>query len=145
MSPLLGNHDKSRFMAYADGDLPDPKEPDEFVVGWTKPPKVDQASSYEKLKLTRDRGLFLLMDSVQCGHYRTGCFQSYEKILREAKKKDEFLPDAVSMAKSLGAGFPIGAVWFGEGLMDALAPGSHGTTYGGTALACAVALEVVVS
>ena len=51
MSPLLGNHDKSRFMAYADGDLPDPKEPDEFVVGWTKPPKVDQASSYEKLKL----------------------------------------------------------------------------------------------
>jgi len=51
MSPLLGNHDKSRFMAYADGDLPDPKEPDEFVVGWTKPPKVDRESSYEKLKL----------------------------------------------------------------------------------------------
>jgi len=51
MSPLLGNHDKSRFMAYADGDLPDPKEPDEFVVGWSKPPKVDKDSSYEKLKL----------------------------------------------------------------------------------------------
>jgi len=51
MSPLLGNHDKSRFMAYADGDLPDPQEPDEFVVGWTKPPKVNQESSYEKLKL----------------------------------------------------------------------------------------------
>jgi glycosidase len=51
MSPLLGNHDKSRFMAYADGDLPDPQEPDEFVVGWTKPPKVDKESSYEKLKL----------------------------------------------------------------------------------------------
>ena len=51
MSPLLGNHDKSRFMAYADGDLPDPKEEDEFVVGWTKPPKVDKDSSYEKLKL----------------------------------------------------------------------------------------------
>ena len=51
MSPLLGNHDKSRFMAYADGDLPDPKEPDEFVVGWTKPPKVDRDSSYAKLKL----------------------------------------------------------------------------------------------
>jgi len=94
-------------------------------------------------KLTRDKGIFLLMDSVQCGHYRTGCFQSYEKILREAGGKELFLPDAVSMAKSLGAGFPIGAVWFGEGLMDALAPGSHGTTYGGTALACAVALEVL--
>jgi len=94
-------------------------------------------------KLTKDRGLFLLMDSVQCGHYRTGCFQSYEKIFREAGKKEMFLPDAVSMAKSLGAGFPIGAVWFGQGLMDVLGPGSHGTTYGGTALACAVALEVL--
>ena len=94
-------------------------------------------------KLTQDRSLFLLLDSVQCGHYRTGCFQSYEKILREAGRKDVFLPDAVSMAKSLGAGFPIGAVWFGQKLMDALAPGSHGTTYGGTALACAVALEVL--
>ena len=51
MSPLLGNHDKSRFMAYADGDLPDPKGDDEFVVGWSRPPKVDKNSSYEKLKL----------------------------------------------------------------------------------------------
>ena len=51
MSPLLGNHDKSRFLAYADGDLPDLKEPDEFVVGWTKPPKVDHSSSYAKLRL----------------------------------------------------------------------------------------------
>lgn len=51
MSPLLGNHDKSRFLAYADGDLPDLKEPDEFVIGWSKPPKVDHASSYDKLCL----------------------------------------------------------------------------------------------
>ena len=94
-------------------------------------------------KLTQDKGIFLLMDSVQCGHYRTGCFQSYEKILREAGKKEEFLPDAVSMAKSLGGGFPVGAVWLGEKLMDVLGPGTHATTYGGTALACAVALEVL--
>ena len=93
-------------------------------------------------KLTRDQKVFLLMDAVQCGHYRTGCFQSYEKILRTAGRKEEFLPDAISMAKSLGAGFPIGAVWLGEKLMDVLAPGTHATTYGGTALACAVALEV---
>ena len=93
-------------------------------------------------KLTRDQRVFLLMDAVQCGHYRTGCFQSYEKILRTAGRKEEFLPDAISMAKSLGAGFPIGAVWLGEKLMDVLAPGTHATTYGGTALACAVALEV---
>ena len=51
MSPLLGNHDKSRFLAYADGDLPDPKGRDEFEVGWKQPPKVDKETSYEKLKL----------------------------------------------------------------------------------------------
>jgi acetylornithine aminotransferase/acetylornithine/N-succinyldiaminopimelate aminotransferase len=94
-------------------------------------------------KLTRDQEVLLLMDAVQCGHYRTGCFQSYEKILNEAGRKETFLPDAISMAKSLGAGFPIGAVWLGEKLMDVLAPGTHATTYGGTALACAVALEVL--
>jgi glycosidase len=51
MSPLLGNHDKSRFMAYADGDLPDREEPDEEELGWKKPPQVDDAAAYEKLKL----------------------------------------------------------------------------------------------
>lgn len=51
MSPLLGNHDKSRFMAYADGDLPHAEESDEEEVGWKFPPQVDNASAYEKLKL----------------------------------------------------------------------------------------------
>ena len=53
-------------------------------------------------KLTQEKSVYLVMDSVQCGHYRTGCFQSYERILREAKSKEVFLPDALSMAKSLG-------------------------------------------
>ncbi|MEI7866194.1 MAG: alpha-amylase family glycosyl hydrolase, partial [Chthoniobacterales bacterium] len=57
MSPLLGNHDKARFMAYADGDLPDPKNADEEEVGWKKPPEVDNLASYEKLKL----GLTLIL------------------------------------------------------------------------------------
>lgn len=51
MSPLLGNHDKSRFMAFADGDLPHPEESDEEEVGWKFPPKVDNAQAFEKLKL----------------------------------------------------------------------------------------------
>ncbi len=93
--------------------------------------------------LTREKGIFLIMDSVQCGHYRTGRFQSYERILEDAKSKESFLPDAISMAKSLGGGFPIGAVWLGEKLADVLTPGTHATTYGGTALACAVALEIL--
>ena len=51
MSPLLGNHDRARFMAYADGDLPHAEESDEEEVGWTFPPQVDSAAAYEKLKL----------------------------------------------------------------------------------------------
>jgi glycosidase len=51
MSPLLGNHDKSRFMAYADGDLPHAEESDEEEVGWKFPPDVDTPAAYEKLKL----------------------------------------------------------------------------------------------
>jgi glycosidase len=51
MSPLFGNHDKPRFMAYADGDLPDPFEPDEEEVGWSKNIQVDSPAAYEKLKM----------------------------------------------------------------------------------------------
>ncbi|MDX6766437.1 MAG: alpha-amylase family glycosyl hydrolase [Candidatus Methylacidiphilales bacterium] len=51
MSTLVGNHDKSRFMAFADGDLPDAEIKDEEEVGWNKPPQVDHRSSYEKLKM----------------------------------------------------------------------------------------------
>ena len=94
-------------------------------------------------KLAKEKGIYLLMDSVQCGHYRTGRFQSYERILEDAGVKEAFLPDAVSMAKSLGGGFPIGAVWFGTRLAEVLTPGTHATTYGGGALACAVALEIL--
>jgi acetylornithine/N-succinyldiaminopimelate aminotransferase len=47
------------------------------------------------------------------------------------------------MAKSLGSGFPIGAVWFREPFQDVFGPGTHGTTYGGSPLACAVALTVL--
>ena len=94
-------------------------------------------------KLTKQKGIYLLMDSVQCGHYRTGRFQSYQKILADAGVTEPFLPDAVSMAKSLGGGFPVGATWFGDRLAEVLTPGTHATTYGGTALACAVALEIL--
>ena len=51
MSPLLGNHDKERFMAVADGDLPDQDEPDAEEVGWARPPEVDHDSSYDKIRM----------------------------------------------------------------------------------------------
>lgn len=51
MSALVGNHDKSRFMAFADGDLPDAEIKDEEEVGWNKPPQVNNRASYGKLRL----------------------------------------------------------------------------------------------
>jgi acetylornithine/N-succinyldiaminopimelate aminotransferase len=87
--------------------------------------------------------LLLLLDSVQCGYFRTGRWQSYQRILEGVPGGESFLPDAIAMAKSLGAGYPIGAVWIREPYQNVLGPGSHGTTYGGSPLACAVALTVL--
>ena len=67
MSPLIGNHDKSRFMAYADGDLPDAKNPNEVEVGWSNPPQVDNPASYEKLKLAL--GFLFSIDGVPMTYY----------------------------------------------------------------------------
>src|SRR6059036_1069410 len=66
-------------------------------------------------QLCDERKLLLLMDGVQDGHFRTGRFQSYQRIFEIAERTtpntEGFLPDGISMAKSLGAGFPIGAFW----------------------------------
>ena len=87
--------------------------------------------------------LLLLMDAVQCGFFRTGSFMSYQSILADTPGGHSFQPDAVSMAKSLGGGLPIGAFWVGEQHADLLGPGSHGTTFGGTPLVCAGALKII--
>ncbi len=93
--------------------------------------------------LCDEKKLLLLMDGVQCGHYRTGKFQSFQRILEGGPGGEKFLPDGLSMAKSLGGGFPIGAFWLREPLADLLGPGTHGSTFGGTPLACAVALRIL--
>ena len=93
--------------------------------------------------LCDEKKLLLLMDGVQCGHYRTGKFQSFQRILEGVPGGEKFLPDGLSMAKSLGGGFPIGAFWLREPLADLLGPGTHGSTFGGTPLACAVALRIL--
>ena len=94
-------------------------------------------------RLCDEKKLLLLMDSVQCGHFRTGRFQSYQRILEGVRGGENFLPDGISMAKSLGGGFPIGAFWARGPFADLLGPGTHGTTYGGTPLGCAVALKIL--
>ena len=92
--------------------------------------------------LCDEKKLLLLMDGVQCGHFRTGKFQSFQRILEGVPGGDKFLPDGLSMAKSLGGGFPIGAFWVRAPYADLLGPGTHATTFGGTPLACAVALRI---
>lgn len=79
--------------------------------------------------------LLLLLDEIQTGVGRTGrCF---------AYKHYDIEPDAISVAKGLGGGFPIGAVITGPKLQDVFSPGSHGTTFGGQPLACAMARTVL--
>ncbi len=86
-------------------------------------------------QLCDERNLLLLLDEVQCGVGRTGKFYSFEYA--------GVTPDAIGMAKGLGGGFPIGAMWVREKFAELFHPGNHGTTFGGTPLACAAALAVL--
>jgi acetylornithine/N-succinyldiaminopimelate aminotransferase len=86
-------------------------------------------------ELCKRHNLLLMLDEVQCGIGRTGAFYAYEHA--------GIRPDAVGMAKGLGGGFPIGAVWVSEPASELFQPGMHGTTFGGTPLACAAALAVL--
>ena len=92
-------------------------------------------------KLCDEQDLLLLFDEVQAGHFRTGKFHSWQRILEDGET--DSLPDGISMAKGLGGGFPIGALWVREKLADVLSAGTHASTFGGTPLACAVALRVL--
>eukprot|EP00095_Tigriopus_kingsejongensis_P003401 snap_masked-scaffold166_size294552-processed-gene-1.14 protein:Tk03401 transcript:snap_masked-scaffold166_size294552-processed-gene-1.14-mRNA-1 annotation:"succinyldiaminopimelate aminotransferase" len=77
----------------------------------------------------------LIFDEVQTGNGRTGTFYAYEQT--------GVTPDILSTAKSLGGGFPIGAMLTTEALAAHMKVGTHGSTYGGNPLACAVAEAVV--
>ncbi|MGE3310030.1 MAG: aspartate aminotransferase family protein [Limisphaerales bacterium] len=109
---------------------------------------ADPSYLRELRRLCDEKRLLLMMDAVQCGHFRSGRYQSFQRILGDTPEGlGDFLPDAVSMAKSMGGGFPIGAFWVreeahGVRLCDVLGPGTHATTFGGTPLGCAVALSV---
>ena len=106
----------------------------------------------EFLKEARDlcdrHALLLLYDEVQCGIGRSGDWNGWDSIAPGVR------PDAVSWAKGIAGGFPLGAVWVSDRpvqmrsgevkpLCDLLGPGSHGTTFGGTPLICTGALEVL--
>ena len=86
-------------------------------------------------RLCRERKVLLMLDEVQSGIGRTGNFL--------ACGQSGISPDAVALAKGLGGGFPIGAFWIGERWSGLFKPGSHGTTFGGSPLACAAAHAVL--
>ncbi|HVM62915.1 MAG TPA: aspartate aminotransferase family protein [Verrucomicrobiae bacterium] len=88
-------------------------------------------------RLCDERKLLLMFDEVQCGMGRTGEFLGFRAIAPDVKA------DAISWAKGLGGGFPIAAIWVRGPYADVLGPGTHGTTFGGTPLACSVALAVL--
>ena len=95
-----------------------------------------EASFLQELRaLCTERGALLMLDEVQCGIGRNGHFFAFEK--------SGVTPDAIGMAKGLGAGFPIGAIWVGEQYEELFQPGSHGTTFGGNPLASAAANAVL--
>ena len=86
-------------------------------------------------QLCDQHNLLLMLDEVQCGLGRTGTFYAFQHSGVRA--------DAIGMAKGLGGGYPMGAIWAAEKHADLFTPGSHGSTFGGTPLACAAALAVL--
>ena len=85
-------------------------------------------------RLCNKEGLLLIFDEVQTGIGRTGkmfCYQHYNVE-----------PDIMCMAKSLGGGFPIGAIIAKDKIADTLKAGTHASTFGGSPLACACSLAV---
>ncbi len=86
-------------------------------------------------RLADERGWLLMVDEVQCGIARTGKWFGYQWA--------GIKPDVVTVAKGLGSGVPIGAVLAGGRAAGVLGPGNHGTTFGGSPLACRAGLETL--
>ncbi len=86
--------------------------------------------------LCDQHGLLLMLDEIQCGMGRTGTLFAYQHV-------PELRPDIMSLAKALGCGMPIGATLLGERVEHTLQVGSHGSTYGGNPVMCAVALAAL--
>lgn len=95
--------------------------------------------------LCKEKDLLLMIDEVQCGFCRCGATMGWKAVCPDVE------PDLVSCAKGIGGGFPMGCFWVSNRAIDAkgtelssiMTPGSHGSTFGGTPLACATSYAVV--
>ncbi len=91
-------------------------------------------------KICNEKKILLILDEVQCGIGRTGKFFAFEHA--------NIKPDIVPIAKGIGGGFPIGACLVNKKVASGMAPGTHGTTFGGNPLAMSVGnavLDVVLA
>ena len=97
---------------------------------------IELGAAYLKAarEITAEAGALLIFDEVQTGIGRTGSWFASAGVI----------PDAMTLAKGLGGGFPIGAmIVFGEANTALLTPGQHGTTFGGNPVATAAALATL--
>ncbi len=85
--------------------------------------------------LCDETGTLMILDEVQCGMGRTGKLFAHEWA--------GITPDIMMVAKGIGGGFPLGAVLATEEAASGMTVGTHGSTYGGNPLACAVGAKVV--
>ncbi len=85
--------------------------------------------------LCDERGMLMIVDEVQTGFARTGRWFGFQH--------HDVVPDVVTMAKGMGNGFPVGAVWARHDVASAFQPGDHGSTYSGTAIATAAVRAVI--
>lgn len=85
--------------------------------------------------LCDEKGILLVLDEVQCGVSRTGRLFAHEWA--------GVTPDIMMVAKGIGGGFPLGAVLATEEAASGMVAGTHGSTYGGNPLACAVGCAVM--
>jgi len=86
-------------------------------------------------RLCDERGMLLMLDEVQTGFGRTGQWFGFQHA--------GIVPDVVTMAKAMGNGFPVGAMWAKLEVAGVFQPGDHGSTYSGTAIATAVVCAVL--
>jgi predicted acetylornithine/succinylornithine family transaminase len=85
--------------------------------------------------LCTERGALLMMDEVQTGFARTGRWFGFEHA--------GIKPDVVTLAKAMGNGMPIGALWATKSVAGVFQPGDHGSTFSGTAIATAAARATI--
>ena len=86
-------------------------------------------------RLCRERGALLIVDEIQTGFGRTGKWFAVEHSGIE--------PDLMCLAKGLGGGFPMGAFAYTKAIRDVLTQGAHGSTFGGSPIACAAGLAAI--